>query len=291
MTLKASFIGLGNMGSAMAPNLLKQGVELAVYNRSKEKALSLVEAGAKLLNHPNEAFNHAPVVISMVANDQALIDISKNLLEGAEGCIKKGCIHISCSTVSPETTKKLALQHQEKGVEFVAAPVFGRPEVAAKHELWICIAGNEAAKKQATPFLNMLGKKIYDFGDKPEAVNVVKLSGNFMILSIIEMMGEAFAVAEQNGINPEMLHAFLADSLFPSPVFQTYGKLIVSKKFSPAGFALTLGKKDLNLFLDAAKDAKTPLADVLKNQLEESIKKGRSDMDWSAISLLPGDKT
>jgi 3-hydroxyisobutyrate dehydrogenase-like beta-hydroxyacid dehydrogenase len=287
MTLKASFIGLGNMGAPMAFNLLKHGVELAVYNRSKEKTAPLVEAGAKLLNHPSDGFKYAPIVFSMVANDQALEDITEGmngLLEGAYS----GCIHISSSTVAPSTTHKLMLRHQEKDAHLVAAPVFGRPEAAARQELWICMAGDAAAKKQAEPLLNKIGKKIYDFGDKPETANAVKLAGNFMILSVIEMLGEAFALTQQSGVNPEHLHSFLTETLFPSPVFLNYGKLIIQQKFSPAGFKMALGSKDLNLFLNEAKalHVSTPLAQVLQKQLLTSLDKGREEMDWSAISLL-----
>lgn len=287
MPLKASFIGLGNMGSAMAFNLLNQGVELGVYNRSKEKALPLVDAGAKMLDHPSDAFKYAPIVLSMVANDQALEDITEGkngLLESAQ----PGCIHVSLSTVAPSTTQKLMLKHQEKGVSFIAAPVFGRPDAAARQELWICMAGDEAAKKKAEPLLNKLGKKIYDFGEKPEAANAVKLAGNFMILSAIEMLSEALAFAKKSGISPEQLHAFLTETLFPSPVFINYGKIILQQKFSPAGFKLPLGLKDLNLFLNAAKsvNVSSPLAQLLQKQLLTSLDKGREEMDWSAISLL-----
>ncbi len=290
MTLKASFIGLGSMGSPMALNLLKHGVELGVYNRTKEKSIPLVEAGAKLLDHPSEAFKHAPIVLSMLAHDRALEDIVEGidgLLEGAS----PGCIHISSSTVGPATTQKLALKHKKKGVHFIAAPVFGRPEAAARQELWICMSGDGAAKKRAEPLLNMIGKKIYDFGDKPEAANAVKLAGNFMILSAIEMLGEAFAFAQKNDVDPTQLHAFLTETLFPSPVFLNYGKIIIQQKFSPAGLKLPLGLKDINLFLDAAKslDLNSPFAQALQKQLLISLDKGREEMDWSAISLLASE--
>lgn len=287
MTLKASFIGLGSMGSAMATNLLKAGVDLAVYNRSVDKTTALVNSGAKLLKAPSEAFKHAPIVFSMVANDQALEDISHELLNGAYD----GSIHVSCSTVAPETIKKLHTKHQEKGIHLVSAPVFGRPDVAIKHELWIALAGNPIAKEQVTSFLNFLGKKVYDFGDTPESANAIKVAGNFMILSVVEMLAEGFAFATKNGVEASQFHAFLTDSIFPSPVFQNYGKLIIDKKFDPAGFKMALGLKDLNLFLNAAKalNVTTPFAAVLKKQLDTSIEKGRQNMDWSAISLLSSE--
>lgn len=284
MVLKASFIGLGNMGLPMAHNLLKNGVELAVYNRTQEKSASLKDAGAQVLEHPKDAFAYSPIVFSMVANDQALADTSQSLLENAH----HGCIHVSMSTVDPATTENLYLKHKEKGAELIAAPVFGRPDVAAKQALWICLAGSQEGKKQIEPYLHFIGKKIYDFGEHPEAANVVKIAGNFMILSVTEILGEAFEFLQRNEVNAEKFLDFITDSIFPSPVYQTYGKLILQQKFSPAGFKMSLGLKDLNLFFNNAKSLhmSTPFAEILKNQLLTSLKKGREDLDWSAISLL-----
>lgn len=287
MDRKASFIGLGSMGAPMALNLLKNGVDLAVYNRSKEKTAPLIEAGAKLLESPREAFKHASIVFSMVANDEALHEITEGkngLLEGA----KPGCIHVSSSTVSPETTSRLAGIHTQKGVGFLAAPVFGRPDVAAKGNLWICVAGEKEAKVKAEPFLKHFGKSIYDFGNKPEKANHVKLMGNFMILAVVEMMSEVFAYGEKQNIDTKAIYDLFTQTLFPSPVFSTYGKLILDRAFSPPGFQLPLGLKDLNLFLHSAEAANvsSPLANLLHDRLITSMAKGREDLDWSAISLL-----
>jgi 3-hydroxyisobutyrate dehydrogenase-like beta-hydroxyacid dehydrogenase len=285
--MKASFIGLGNMGAPMALNLLKGGVDLGVYNRNKEKAIPIVKAGAKLLEKPADAFAHAPIVFTMVANDEALHAIT----EGTEGLLagaREGSVHVSLSTISPETANKLAALHKQKGVDFVSAPVFGRPDVAAKGALWICSAGEKEAKFKAEPFLKMLGKSIYDFGFKPEAANIVKLIGNFTILSVVEMLSEAFALAEKHGIETKEIYNLLTQSLYPSPVFLTYGKLILDQAFSPPGFQLPLGLKDINLFLDAAEavDVSSPLANLLHDRLITSVAKGRGDLDWSAISMI-----
>jgi 3-hydroxyisobutyrate dehydrogenase-like beta-hydroxyacid dehydrogenase len=287
MNLKASFLGLGHMGMPMAFNLLKNGVDLAAWNRSKEKASPLIEADAKLLEHPCDAFAHAPIVFSMVANDQALYAITEaanGLLESA----KPGCIHVSLSTVSPETTRKLTALHNQKGADFLSAPVFGRPDVAAKGALWVCIAGKKEAKIEASPFLKMFGKSIHDFGSIPEAANHVKLTGNFLILSVIELLSEAFAYGEKQGIDPKDLYTLFTETLFPSPVFITYGKLILEQTFSPPGFQLPLGLKDLNLFLHSAEAANipSPLANLLHDRLITSLAKGRDHLDWSAISLI-----
>jgi 3-hydroxyisobutyrate dehydrogenase-like beta-hydroxyacid dehydrogenase len=287
MSMKVSFIGLGNMGTPIAFNLLKHGVELYVYNRTQEKTTPLVKAGAKLLKTPRDAFKEASILFSMVANDHALSAIT----EGAEGILEEarpGCIHVSLSTVAPATTKKLALKHQEKGTHFLASPVFGRPDAAAQQALWVCVAGDDDAKKQVEPLLQMIGKKTYDFGSNPEVANAVKLAGNFMILSIIEMLSEVFTFAEKSGVKSEKLHAFLTETLFPSPVFLNYGKLILEQKFIPAGFKMSLGLKDLDLFLRTAETLQTPspIGGVLHTRLLASLAKGREEDDWSAISLI-----
>lgn len=291
METSVSFIGLGNMGTPMAMNLLKHGVKLNVFNRTREKAEPLIKAGAKLLEKPSEAFKNSSIVFSMLANDEALKDIT----EGPDGLLKnahQGCIHVSLSTVAPDTIKLLTEKHQMNGTQLVTATVFGRPDVAERQELWICLAGDEEAKKQVRPFVQMLGKKIYDFGPHPETANFVKISGNFMILSVIEMLGEAFAVVKKNGIDPQQFLSLMTETLFPSPVYQTYGKIISQQKFSPPGFKMPLGLKDLELFLSSSKgfSLDLPLADLLKDRLLTGIKNGNEDLDWSAISLL-SDKT
>lgn len=287
MEADISFIGLGNMGASMALNLLKHGLKLSVFNRTREKAEPLIKAGAKFLEKPSEAFKNSSIVFSMLANDEALSEIT----EGANGLLEsahKGCIHVSLSTVAPDTIKRLADKHKMKGAQLITVPVFGRPDAAKRQELWICMAGDEDAKKQVRPFLQMLGKKIYDFGPNPETASFVKISGNFMILSVIEMLSEAFAVVKKNGINPEQFLSLMTETLFPSPVFQTYGKIISQQEFSPPGFKMTLGLKDLNLFLSSSKEFSLdlPLAHALRERLLTSIENGYEDLDWSAISLL-----
>jgi 3-hydroxyisobutyrate dehydrogenase-like beta-hydroxyacid dehydrogenase len=283
MTTSACFIGLGNMGMPMAKNLLKNGVKLYVYNRTYEKTTSIIEAGATLLDSPANAFSAAPIVFSMLANDQALQEVSEKLLHAP----KAGAIHVSMSTVSPDLSRRLAAMHQEKGVAFVAAPVFGRPDVAEKQSLWIVAAGSESAKKQVEPLLYFMGKKVYDFGADPGSANIVKITGNFLILSQVELLAEAFTLVEKGGVSVEAFHSFLTDSLFPSPVIQTYGGLIRNRKFMPAGFKLALGLKDIDLFLKAAHNLRvpSPIGGLLRDRLLSAIANNRGDMDWSAIAL------
>lgn len=284
--VSCAFIGLGSMGFPMAQNLLKNGVKLFVYNRSKAKASPLVTQGAELLNSPKEAFERASIVFSMVSNDQALQDIT----DGNYGLLshaRPDCIHVSMSTISPTLSRSLAAKHEEKGVQYIASPVFGRPDAAQNQKLWICVAGDRTAKQQVIPLLQHLGQKVYDFGEKPEVANAVKLTGNFMILATIELLAEAFAFAEKNDVDLETFYTLITESLFPSPIFQNYGRLILDRNFSPAGFKMSLGLKDIDLFLRTADSLRvpSPIAGLLHDRLMTGLANNREDMDWSAISL------
>lgn len=286
MTQKACFIGLGSMGTPMASNLLKNQLELYVYNRSKEKEETLIKSGAKKLVSLQEAFEKADIVFSMLADDHALNEICL----GNEGILKRakpGKIHVSMSTVSPMIVKKLASLHEEKGVKFISAPVFGRPEAAAAQKIWICMAGEKSAKEKVKPLLQMVGQRVEDFGEEPELANCVKLAGNFIILSIVESLSESFAFAEKSGVDTQQMYQFLIETLFPSPVIQTYGKLIVSRQFKPAGFKMHLGLKDMDLLLRTADHLQVPMpvAGILHDRLLAGLANHRGDMDWSAIAL------
>lgn len=286
MEIAVSFLGLGNMGFPMASNLLTNGIKLFVYNRSEDKAVPLIKKGAQLLQTPSEAFERSKIAISMVSNDQAL----HSIVEGPHGLLEKGkpgCIHVSMSTISPRLSRNLEEKHQEKGMFFLSAPVFGRPEAAAKKELIICLSGKQHAQKQAEPLLKMLGKKIYDFGEDPGAANNVKLAGNFMILSSVEILSEAFAFAEKSNIPLQTFQSLLTESLFSCPVFQNYTRILTQREFSPAGFKMSLGLKDIDLFLRAADFLRvpTPVAGILHDRLMTGLANKREELDWSAIAL------
>lgn len=285
-----AFLGLGKMGIPMVRNLLGSGYAVTVYNRSPEPTAMLAAEGAQLASSPAEAVKAGGIAITMLANDAALQTVtsgSTGLLAG----LGPGGLHISMSTVSPDTSRELAAQHDAAACQFLTAPVFGRPEAAAARKLWICQSGSQAAKTRAHPLLQALGQGIFDFGDAPEAASVVKLAGNFMILSAIEAMSEAFALAEKQGIDRQALSALFGQTLFACPVYQNYGRILAERAYTPAGFKLELGMKDMRLVRDTAEQATVtmPLADLLHARLLASLAKGRADMDWTAIELLTAE--
>ncbi len=286
MNKKIGFIGLGNMGLPMARNLIQAGFDVIVYNRTKEKAQPLIDAGAKLAMKPYEVVEPGCTVITMLANDEAVKEIvlGKNGIAAALG---KNETHISMSTVAPTTTYEIYEAHQRHDTAFIVATVFGRPDVAAAKKLWITISGADKTKKEVEPILKNLGQAIYDFGNNIAAANVVKLAGNFLIMSALEAMSEAFIFAEKNGIDRNEIAEMFGQTMFASPVYQTYGKIIANEEFSPPGFKLPLGFKDLKLILKTAAEVNMPmpLASLLHDRFISALAKNREDLDWSAIAL------
>jgi 3-hydroxyisobutyrate dehydrogenase-like beta-hydroxyacid dehydrogenase len=255
--MKIGFLGLGQMGGGMAANLVKAGHEVTVYNRSPGKAEALLAQGAKAAKTATEA-SGGDAVFTMVANDQALEALSFGE-SGIIAGLAKNAIHISASTISVSLAEKLTEAHEKAGQRFVSAPVFGRPDAAAAGKLFVVAAGPAATLADCAPLFEAIGQRTFTLGDKPATANLVKLSGNFMIASVIETLGEAMALVGKGGVD---LHAYLdmlTSTLFAAPVYKTYGNLIAGNKFEPAGFAAPLGQKDIRLTLAAAENLNVPM--------------------------------
>jgi 3-hydroxyisobutyrate dehydrogenase-like beta-hydroxyacid dehydrogenase len=284
--MKVGFIGLGQMGSGMAGNLLKAKHEVSIYNRTAGKTGDLVRLGAKA---PGEisvvSMNDA--VITMLANDAAV----ENVVFGNSGVLKslpRNAVHISCSTISVTLSKRLAEAHEAAGQHFLAAPVFGRPDAAAAGKLFVVVAGKAGIIESCMPLFEAIGQKTFVMSETPEAANLVKLSGNFLIAAVIEALGEAIALVGKGGVDPQAYLELLTATLFNAPVYKTYGRLIVDDKFEPAGFAALLGQKDIRLALAAA-DALSvpmPLAGLIRDRFLTLVALGGETLDWSAIGAL-----
>jgi 3-hydroxyisobutyrate dehydrogenase-like beta-hydroxyacid dehydrogenase len=280
------FIGLGNMGAAIAANLLKAGYGLRVYNRTAAKAAPLVDKGATLASKPAEVAQSGGIVLTMVADDRALEDLSLTSGSFVER-LGSGGIHISMSTIAPATAERLAEHHAKFGVTYLASPVFGRPEAAAAAKLWICVSGATAAKEKAKPIHAAIGQGVFDFGEGVASANVVKLCGNFLIASAIESLAESLTLAEKNGVDKKAVADMLGKTILACPVYQGYSKQIAEERFEPAGFRLALGLKDITLALQAAtaKSMPMPVGSLLRDRWLASVAKGRENLDWTAIAL------
>jgi len=279
-----ALFGLGQMGLGMALRLLEGGYKLNVYNRTPEKAKPLVEKGAELFENPAAAVSATKVLITMLSDDHAVMALTKNEVLQALG---DGGIHLSMSTISPAAAEELSRSHTKQGNYYLACPVFGRPDAARAGKLWLCLSGDESAKSRVRPLLEVMGQGIYDFGPSPAAANLAKLSGNFLIASAIEAMAEAFCLAEKNRVDPNQVHAVLSQTLFNCPIYHNYGRLILDQNFSPPGFTLALGGKDMRLVRDTARNSEVsmPLASLLEDRFLRSLAKKRGDLDWTAIAL------
>lgn len=286
MKAAIAYLGLGGMGSAMAARLLAAGHPLAVWNRSAGKADELVRCGARLAASPADAVADADFVFSMVADDSALDDITFGK-EGMLTAMKAGALHVSMSTILPQTARRLASAHGERRTGYVASPVFGRPEAAAAGLLWICLSGPAADKARLAPILAPLCQQHFDFGDDAGAANVVKLAGNFMIASAIEAMSEAFVLGEKNGIGPQALSEFFGNTMFACPIYKNYGRIIAEQRFDPPGFRLALGRKDVQLVAETARqsDVPMPFVGTLQNRLTARMAKGGGELDWTSMAI------
>ena len=236
--MQVGFIGLGNMGSGMAANLLKAGHALTVYNRTPAKVEALIVEGATLAKTPREAAR-GDVVITMLANDAAV----ESVVFGTDGVLaglKTLSIHISMSTISVALSERLASAHQAAGQRFVAAPVFGRPEAASAGKLFIVAGGEPKTVQFCQPLFEVLGQRTFIIADEPPKANLVKLSGNFLIAAVIETLGEAFALVGKAGIDRARYLDILTNTLFGAPVYKTYGGIIAEERYAPPGFRARL---------------------------------------------------
>jgi len=281
--MDVGFIGLGTMGSRIVANLVKAGHKVRVWNRSRPPVDALARAGATAVSTAREAFS-GDAVFSMLADDAAVQAVIDPLLEGAP----KGLVHVNMATISVALARELAAQHKQRGLTYISATVFGRPELAAAGKLTIVVAGEPGAIARLQPLFDVIGQKTYPMGSQPERANVVKLAGNFMLGAAVEAMSEASAMASRYGIPPADFLKVLTEGVFSAPAYISYGAAIASQRYEPAGFRLALTLKDLRLALTAADQvaAPMPLADVVHDSLLDAFANGDGERDLAALAKV-----
>jgi len=282
--MKIGFLGLGKMGAGMAANLLRAGHQVTVWNRSPQKAQPLLAQGALLARTPREAAADREIIVSMLADDAAL----EAVLEGHDGVLEglpRGALHVSSSTIAVATADRAAMLHQDRGLRYLSAPVFGRPEAAAAAKLFIVAAGAKSDYGAAGALFPALGQKAFYVGDKPSAANLVKLCGNFTILGAIETFAEAMTLAQKGGVPQQIFLEVMTGTLFDAPVYRNYGAALAEQRFKPAGFAAPLGLKDMRLVGQSAETLRVPMPvlNVLRDHLLQTIGAEGEDIDWSGI--------
>ena len=283
--MEMGFIGLGAMGEPIARNLIKAGYSLQVYNRSRSRAEALMAVRAAVAETPAAAAG-AGVVATMLADDAAV----EAVVFGEHGVLAglpRGGVHISHSTISVNLSRRLAEAHKERGQFYIAAPVFGRPDAAQAARLVVVAAGPAEAVERCRGALEAIGRKLFVIGEDAPAANTVKLSGNFLIASMLEALGESFALLRKSGVEPASFMEIVS-AFFQSPVYDNYGKIIAEQRYDPAGFKLRLGLKDVRLVLAASDDAAAPmpLASLVRDNLISGIAQGLGDLEWSAVARV-----
>jgi 3-hydroxyisobutyrate dehydrogenase-like beta-hydroxyacid dehydrogenase len=284
--MDVGFVGLGNMGTPMALNLIKSGHRVIVYNRTRSKAEALAAKGARIADRIADTCR-GDALITMLSDDEAV----EGVIFGSDGAISslgRDAVHVSMSTISVALSERLAAAHARAGQGFVAAPVFGRPEAAAVAKLFIIAAGADATIARCGPLFYAMGQRTIVIGENPADANVTKLTGNFLIASVLESLGEAFALVRKSGIDSRRFLDSLTGTLFSAPVYQTYGSIIAEEKIPSGGFKMSLALKDMRLALAAA-DAKTvpmPIASLIRDHLLEGVAQGEGDSDWSGLARL-----
>ena len=270
--MQIGFIGLGQMGRPMVERLKGAGHSLKVYNRTR--------SSPEILSKPDAVLD-SEVVITMLADDAAVRAVW--LDSGLASRLPKGAVHLNMATVSMSIARQLAKVH---GNSYVSAPVFGRPPVAAKGELDIIAAGPKAALQRCEPLFKILGKQTFIVGTEPEKANAVKIARNFLLATVIESLGEAYALVRKCGVQPNDFWEILSKTSLGSPAYRNYGKMIVDQAWTPAQFAMPLGVKDVELALSTAQDAgmRLPSAEMIREHLLEAIAEGRAEQDWAALA-------
>jgi len=283
--MKIGFIGLGRMGQGIANRLLGNGHDLVAYNRSPGKAGELVKAGARLASSIADACEGREIVMTMLADDTALNEVVL-VPGGLRDMLPAGAIHMVMGTHGVDSIRLLTAAHAEAKQSLVAAPVLGRPDVAAAGQLGIVVAGPTEAVRRCTPLLQVIGRRTFEAGDDPANATVIKLANNFMIACALESMGEAFSLVRKFGVAPAALQDVLTNGSFSAPIFKIYGQIMVEETYDKPGFTANLALKDANLVLAAANAAQVPMpsASVVHDRLLGAIAHGDGEKDWGVMA-------
>jgi 3-hydroxyisobutyrate dehydrogenase-like beta-hydroxyacid dehydrogenase len=283
--MQVGVIGVGRMGSAMARNLLKAGHRLRLFDTNTAPLRTLEKEGASIAASAKDAF-HGDAVISMLPNDDAM-----RAVFGAGGILPDGgceTIHVNMATASVACAEELTALHKARGVPYVAATVWGRPDAAAAAELSIAVAGDANSIDKVQPLFDALGQRTTRVGAEPRMANVAKIAGNLMVASAIEAMGEAAALVRGYKMEAADFLDLIVTALFEVPVYRGYAEQIARGTYEPPGFDMRLGQKDVRLALAAGEKVNVPLpfANVLRDAFLDALAHGDENKDWAAIAKV-----
>lgn len=284
--MKVGLIGIGGMGGRMAQRIAVAGHDLAVYNRTKSKAQALAVSNVTVVDSIGELGSHASIVLTMLADDAALAAVTRGE-GGLIASLPPGGIHVAMGTHGVAAIRELDGLHRAAGQHLIAAPVIGRPDVAAAGQLAVLIAGAPGAVEQCRTILGVVGRRFFEVGAEPAAASIVKLANNFVLGCAIEAIGEAFALVRKHGVEASLINEVLTEILFPGPAYKTYGQIILERDFEPPGHKVVTGLKDVNLMLAAGEAAGVPLpsGNVWRDRLIGALAHGDGQRDWATMAI------
>ncbi len=291
---KIGFVGLGHMGAAMVANLVANGRQVVAYVRRPEQMPELRGLGLKPTTHIADLFD-CEIVVSMLSDDAAAGDVVFGRadlgIEGLASGMLPNAIHLSMSTISTAMASKLAIEHARRGQGYVAAPVFGNPDAAKAHQLFVVVAGKQAEVARCLPLIDNLGQRTFIIGTDPADANLIKLLGNMMTATALEMLAEIVTVVRKRGLDPKFFVEILTSTMFGGRVHKIYGDKIVAKDYVP-GFSLPLALKDVRLALAEAEALAVtlPSVNVVRDRLISGIARGHGDLDWTALGLIAAEE-
>ncbi|HEV2215936.1 MAG TPA: NAD(P)-dependent oxidoreductase, partial [Candidatus Dormibacteraeota bacterium] len=232
--MNVAFIGLGRMGLAMASRIAVE-FDLVVFNRTLGRGAELVQSGVRIAASVAGACEGRDVVITMMADDAALAQVAL-APAGIRDSMKPGAIHLAMGTHGVSAMQELAAAHRDREQAMVAAPVLGRPDVAAAGQLGIVAGGPPDAVRRCEPLFALMGSRTFHAGPEPASASAVKLANNFVLGCAIEAMSEAFSLVGKYDVPARLFYDVMVDGLFSAPAYRVYGDIMAEEKYDHAGF-------------------------------------------------------
>jgi len=282
--MKVGFVGLGRMGAGMARRILDAGHDLCVFDVFAKAAEPLAAAGARVAASVADLAKQSDVVVSMLVEDAAVADVALGA-SGLAANMRKGAVHVVMGTHGVAMVRQLDAKHREAGQVLVAAPVLGRPDLAASGQLGIVAGGPDDAVAHVTPLLSVMGKRIFPAGKKPESATAIKLANNAVLGCAMVAMAEGFALVRRYDVVPQVFQDVMVEGLFGATAYKVYGQKMVDQSFDQVGSPITVGLKDANLIAAAANIARVPMPshNVYIDRLLGAVAHGDADRDQAVL--------
>ena len=283
--MKIGFVGLGRMGRGMAHRLLGGGLDLTVYDVVPAAADSLVAAGARAAASVEEVCQRRDVVVTMLVEDATVIEVVQSA-GGIRDALPKNAIHLAMGTYGMDAILTLMRIHQDAGQQLVAAPVLGRPDLAAEGQLGIVAAGNADAVDRCEPLLRLMGRRTFRAGTTPTSATAIKLANNHLLGCALVAMAESFSLVQKHGIAPRLLYDLLAGAGFNAAAYKGYGRTMVERGYDKVGSPVTVGLKDALLIREAAERAAVPMPshNVYRDRLLGAVAHGDAGCDQAVLA-------